>query len=116
MGDSEVYSNEETKAPWAISQVESSVVREPEIVAVATYTSVEIPQECIEKSIEQYKRTGERIVVETINLKPEVVVKKTFVRVKVGGVHNLRSTRAVFTGMSNGYNFRRKDILSRCHT
>ncbi len=100
-----VYSNNETKAQWAISRAESQVVRQPEIVAAATYTGIEISKKCIEESIEEYKHTGKRILAHTLNLKPKIVVKKTFVRVKVEGIHNLRSTRAVFTGMSIGYNF-----------
>lgn len=108
----EVYSNNETKAHWAISRAETQIVRDPEIIAAATYTDVEISEKCIEKSTEKYKLTGERIVAHTLNLKPKIVVKKTYVRVKVEGIHNLRSTRAVFTGMSNGYNFATQQSIS----
>ncbi len=102
----EVYSNETTSnVSWASSKSEATTVREPEDIAVATYTDVEICEDCIEKSTAQYKLTGERIVIETIDLKPNIVIKRTLVRVRVDGIGNLLSTRAVLTGMSEGYNF-----------
>ncbi len=101
----EVYAKENTTALWATSKSETSIVREPEDIAVATYTDVEICKNCIERSTQQFKLTGERIVIETLNLKPMLVVKRTFVRVQIDGVGNLRSTRAVLTGMAEGYNF-----------
>ncbi len=101
----EVYSNESTKAPWAVSKSESTIVREPEVIAAATYTGVEISEESVRESTERYELTGERIVTHTLEVAPKIVVKRANVRVKVDGIYNLRSTRAVFTGMSNGYNF-----------
>lgn len=102
----EVYAAEQTStASWTTSKSDASVVKEPEDVAVATYLDVEICEDCINKSTEQYKLTGERIVIATLDLKPKVVVKRTLVRVKVDGISNLLSTRAVLTGMADGYNF-----------
>ncbi|MFR9592891.1 MAG: DUF5119 domain-containing protein, partial [Rikenellaceae bacterium] len=93
----EVYAAEQTStASWTASKSDDAlVVREPEDVAVATYLDVEICEDCINKSTEQYKLTGERIVIATLDLKPKVVVKRTLVRVKVDGISNLLSTRAV---------------------
>ncbi len=101
----EVYAVEQSSKVWATTKAEAAIVREPEVVAVATYTDVEIKEECIKKSTEQFKLTGERIVAHTLDLKPKIVVKRTLVRVKVDGIQNLLSTRAVLTGMADGYNF-----------
>ncbi|MFR9578889.1 MAG: DUF5119 domain-containing protein [Rikenellaceae bacterium] len=103
----EVYANENTSASWAtnVSRSSSTFVREPEDVAVATYLDIEISDDMIDKSTEQYRLTKERIVVETLDLKPKVVVKRAFVRVQVDGIKNLLSTRAVLTGMADCYNF-----------
>ncbi|MFI3292800.1 MAG: DUF5119 domain-containing protein [Rikenellaceae bacterium] len=108
----EVYSVEDATKSWATTKADETIVREPEDIAVATYEDVEICEDCIQKSTEQYELTGERIVAETLNLKPRIVVKRTFVRVKVDGISNLRSTRGVLTGMSDGYNFSTQQSFS----
>ncbi len=108
----EVYPIPQTAKAWATTKADKTIVREPEDVAVATYTDVEINKESIRKSNEQYKLTGKRVVAQTLDLKPRIVVKRTLVRVKVDGIYNLRSTRAVLTGMSEGYNFSTQQSLS----
>ncbi len=108
----EVYSVEQSGKSWASTKADETIVRKPEDVAVATFTDVEIKEECIIKSIELYKLTGKRLVAHILNLKPQIVVKRTFVRVKVDGIYNLRSTRGVLTGMSEGYNFSTQQSIS----
>lgn len=101
----ELYSNEQTTESWATDVAQATIVREPEYVAASTYTNLKISEKDTESYYREFKSTEDEKVTYTINLKPRVVVKKTFVRVHVDGIKNLRSTRGVLTGMTDGYNF-----------
>ncbi len=94
-----------TSINWVDTKAGEVLVTEPNEVAAATHLKIEITKDDISKSTAMYKSTGKMLVVETIDLKPVVVVKQAEVRVRVKGVYNLRSTRATLVGMADGYNF-----------
>lgn len=101
-----------TTSKWAESKAESDLIRDPEELAAATYLDFEITEEEIDKKLDAYysdKRDDDKdetiVIQKVINLTPKVVIKTTRVKVRLSGVHNLRSTRATLYGMASGYSF-----------
>ncbi len=98
----------ETKSDWAKSLDESSLIRDPEDVAAATYTDLEITEEAVKSNVELKSKCitkSQELIYHTIDIAPQVVIKITRVKIRVSGIENYRSARATLYGMASGYNF-----------
>lgn len=79
---------------------------EPAELAIATYQSVTVTEEAFEEVFglhEQYDYSQEVAPYQTINVKPDVVVKLTRVTVELEGICNLGAARSTLYGMATGY-------------
>ncbi|MFI3278425.1 MAG: DUF5119 domain-containing protein [Rikenellaceae bacterium] len=98
-----------TTSSWAESKESSSLIRDPEELAAATYLDLEVPEEVVNefnqlRSSEE-DLSPEALIYKTIDVTPKVVIKNTRVRVRITGIYNYRSARATLYGMASGYNF-----------
>ncbi len=100
----EIYSlSDETKG-WYTKADNELVVLQPEKIATAIYRDFEVTAEMVTKS--KAARSRGTTLTEgttTIAVTPQLVNKTINVKIKVIGIHNLRSARATISGMAEGY-------------
>lgn len=93
----------ETVSKWySAASEEQKAVREPERLGVARIEGLRISKDMVEKSI-QRPTSGEYGEQASISLRPKCVVSTARVRIRVHGLHNVRSARGSMSGMADGY-------------
>lgn len=87
---------------WAVGKAEEEkTAHEPERLGMDRIESFEVTEEMV-RSAGQYGRNGTDHVA-TLTLRPECVISTASVRVRVKGIHNVRSVRGFMSGMAEGH-------------
>ncbi len=100
----ELYSFEDDSKSWYSKTEDELVVKHPEKIATVVHHDFEVTPEMIATT--SRIRLGEPTPSDTvtkIHVIPELVTKVIDVRIKVIGIHNLRSARATISGMAYGH-------------
>lgn len=93
----------EMESKWHISQSDQDkTAHEPERLGIDLLEGFEVTREMVETSAQRKAGKGS-VQAASITLHPQCVVSTAKVRIRVKGIHNVRSVRGSMSGMAEGH-------------